>query len=102
MTALGNVSEALKIVHKLPKKHAEEKAMLQLRKVGLEHRVAIARALAHEPKIMLFDEPTSALDPELTGFFFGKSCPSASCLFLRVGDQASPCKCAMNASVGVL
>ncbi len=60
MTALGNVSEALKTVHKLPKAEAEARAMTQLRKVGLENRanhypsqlsggqqqrVAIARAL---------------------------------------------------------
>ncbi|THF48684.1 amino acid ABC transporter ATP-binding protein [Allorhizobium terrae] len=82
MTALGNVSEALKTVHKVPKREAEDRAMVQLKKVGLENRaghypsqlsggqqqrVAIARALALQPKIMLFDEPTSALDPELTG-----------------------------------
>ncbi|MCM2443258.1 amino acid ABC transporter ATP-binding protein [Agrobacterium vitis] len=82
MTALGNVSEALKTVHKIPKREAEDRAMVQLKKVGLENRaghypsqlsggqqqrVAIARALALQPKIMLFDEPTSALDPELTG-----------------------------------
>ena len=82
MTALGNVSASLRRVRKLPRAEAEERGMMQLRKVGLEERahhypaqlsggqqqrVAIARALALDPTIMLFDEPTSALDPELTG-----------------------------------
>jgi len=82
MTALGNVSEALKTVRKLPRAEAEERAMAKLCRIGLEsraghypsqlsggqqQRVAIARALALEPKIMLFDEATASLDPELTG-----------------------------------
>jgi general L-amino acid transport system ATP-binding protein len=64
----------------MPKKDAEEKAMIQLQRVriaeqagkyplqlsgGQQQRVAIARALCLTPKIMLFDEPTSALDPEM-------------------------------------
>jgi len=38
MTALGNVSEALKTARGVPKAQAEERAMAQLRKVGLEDR----------------------------------------------------------------
>ena len=82
MTALGNVSEALKIVRGLTRSEADARAIAQLSKIGLEsraghypaqlsggqqQRVAIARALALEPKIMLFDEATASLDPELTG-----------------------------------
>lgn len=81
-TALGNVMEAPVVVNKMDKGEAEQLALEQLRKVGLEdkkdaypsklsggqrQRVAIARALAMNPAILLVDEPTSALDPELTG-----------------------------------
>ncbi len=82
MTALGNVSLALRKVLGLSRAEAEARARATLAEVGLldkadaypnelsggqQQRVAIARALALEPKIMLFDEPTSALDPELVG-----------------------------------
>jgi ABC-type polar amino acid transport system ATPase subunit len=82
MSALGNVTLALKKVRGKGRAEAEAAGVAALERVGLaekaaaypaelsggqQQRVAIARALALEPKIMLFDEPTSALDPELVG-----------------------------------
>jgi polar amino acid transport system ATP-binding protein len=82
MTALGNVTLALRRVLKKSRAEAEALGGNALASVGLadkaksypnelsggqQQRVAIARALALDPKIVLFDEPTSALDPELVG-----------------------------------
>jgi ABC-type polar amino acid transport system ATPase subunit len=82
LTALGNVTLALRKVIGLANARAEALGYAALDRVGLkdkaraypnelsggqQQRVAIARAIALEPKIMLFDEPTSALDPELVG-----------------------------------
>ena len=86
MTALGNVTLALRKVVGKPRSEAEEMGKAALARVGLaekarsypselsggqQQRVAIARAIAHEPRVMLFDEPTSALDPELVGSVLG-------------------------------
>ena len=82
MTALGNVTLALRKVLKKSHSEADAIGLTVLERVGLaakaksypnelsggqQQRVAIARALALEPEVMLFDEPTSALDPELVG-----------------------------------
>lgn len=80
MTVLENMTYAPRVVNKLSKEEARDKALKLLEKVGLSNkageypsrlsggqkqRVAIARALAMEPEVLLLDEPTSALDPEM-------------------------------------
>jgi polar amino acid transport system ATP-binding protein len=82
LSAMENVTIALRRVKHLSKREAEQRGTAALESVGLgdkiksypsqlsggqQQRVAIARALAMEPDLMLFDEATSALDPELVG-----------------------------------
>jgi polar amino acid transport system ATP-binding protein len=82
LTALDNITIALRKVKKMGKNEAKKRARLELEQVGLgdkedlypaqlsggqKQRVAIARALAMDPKVLMLDEPTSALDPELIG-----------------------------------
>ncbi|MGE3477047.1 MAG: amino acid ABC transporter ATP-binding protein [Rhodospirillaceae bacterium] len=82
LTALGNVTLALRKVQGKSAAEADALGLAALKRVGLadkaqvypgqlsggqQQRVAIARAIVLQPKLMLFDEPTSALDPETVG-----------------------------------
>ncbi len=79
-TVMDNVTLAPIKVLGMEKAAAQDRAMVLLKRIGLDHkateypdrlsggqqqRVAIARALAMQPRVMLLDEITSALDPEL-------------------------------------
>jgi putative S-methylcysteine transport system ATP-binding protein len=81
-TALGNITEALVTVKRIPADEARSRAETILNDIGLldradaypaslsggqQQRIGIGRAMALGAYLMLIDEPTSALDPEWVG-----------------------------------
>src|SRR5436309_10948795 len=82
MTALGNVTLALRKVAGRSRDEADALGKAALERVGLadraghtpgqlsggqQQRVAIARSIALEPRVMLFQDPTTAPEPEPVG-----------------------------------
>ena len=67
LSAIDNVTIALRKVKGMDKKAARERGMEELTRVGLASKYQLYPALAMDPKVILLDEPTSALDPELVG-----------------------------------
>jgi ABC-type glutathione transport system ATPase component len=100
-TVFEHVVETLRVLGRVPKEQADERARAMLARLGLGHRhealprelsggeqrrVTLARVLALQPRLVVADEPTSGLDPDRRASvledLIGNLAPEAGCILV--------------------
>ena len=98
---MEHITETYRVLGKVPKDEATDKASALLKSLGLEERlhalpremsggeqrrVTLARVLALDPSLVVADEPTSGLDPErrdsVLEALFGNLPKTAACVLV--------------------